>query len=255
MTATILNITPFKKILPTLSLLHKDVRLVVENGALRVTAMETANVVLTKYALHNVTVETPFEAIVTTAHLYDAVKKAKDGTSVTIAHEGGRLVVRYDSPRATQYDIPLLEEESMRVPKEPELSRFGAVATINPADLAEAVDDASKLYESALLRVKDGVFTLSTKSDTRGFSTTITMGAFTEHAIATGKDKDGQPVFDPDPARTRYSTEYLAALLSGPAKVYDTVQVSLGRDYPLVLLYQNADSTLRFMAAPRVEND
>lgn len=159
------------------------------------------------------------------------IKKAKDGSFITIEEEKGRLTVIVNGRKYGMGILADLEtKESV-----PDI-KFKTVFNIETEKLSELINDGFLDSEESMLFVlKDKKLIVSYDKD-----------------IDTMEDSlEVSEVIEGEVSKCRYSISYLRQIIS---TITDKVRVSFGTDDPLRLDYITPEFELSFILAPRVEN-
>lgn len=240
MKATITNPSHLKDVLKLIIGLAPECRVVFDNGMMRISMMEVAGAAHVLYEHKNCEISAAFTADVLLEHFVQAFKNAPKDQPVTVTLVGGgMLVVEYDKPRYTRYQMPLLDEIRM-IGKEPSPDAFDSLTLAPTKQLQDAIEEASQVGTEVLF--VSGETTLTLKA-------TAEVGLRACEMTIEAKEHNSR-----QPCSALYSAKYLESITSVP-KIYETVVVRFSDDYPLELAYTDKDSYLRFILGPRTRRE
>ena len=231
-----------KKLIKTVSKFASEVVIKATTEEIRLQAIDTAkiamiDILIPRDATQKLGVEDEETVKIKVADLLDALKRAKNSETVTLATSGERMIVTLEGRAKRKFVFPLYERGGETRPA----PNVGYTATARvPGDvISTALKEAETVAEYVTLRI-----------DTDGLYITA-KGTLSEYAFEVNKDT----LLDlsiSEPATANYAIDYLIDFVSG-VSAFMPVQISLKNDSPLKMTYNIEGCTLTLYLAPRIE--
>jgi proliferating cell nuclear antigen len=231
-----------------ISELVTEARFKITKDAIELVAMDPANVAMVVFKLLSSSfVEYDLKKDVVIAinlnNLKQVLKRAKANDSVSIElSSDNKFDVTFKGKNTRKFSLPIIELEE-KEQKVPDL-KFPITITTTAINLTEAIEDADIVAESVSFEGDQNKLLISAEGD------------LSKAKIEIKKDDETKIKADiQDKIRAKYSVEYLKKMISG-SKLAGIVNISFNNDYPLMLEFKEIDKVnLKFILAPRVDND
>lgn len=242
-----LDSVPFRAMIDALATFLPEARLHLEEDGLHVRAVDTANVAMVvmhlpreAFAYYELSEPNAIGLDVAKIRSILATMGKIDEVILELEEAGKRLNIRYGG---YEYSVALIAENTIRKdPREPEIELPGAFE-VPGALFAQAVQSACVVSDRIRLRAtsqevviegipKDGIQSL--RRTLAGAEVTISRC-----------DEDVASLF---------SSDYLQDIVKTTAKSH-TVLISLGTDYPMRIEGDYERVHLKYLLAPRIENE
>ncbi len=231
-----------------ISELVTEARFKITKDAIELVAMDPANVAMVIFKLLSscfveYDLKKDIEVAINLNNLKQVMRRAKanDAVSLELTSEN-KFIVTFKGKNIRKFSLPIieLEEKEQRIPDLKFPIKIGTTAT----NLAEAIEDVDIVAESVTFEGDSSKLLITAEGD------------LSKASIEIKKDDETVIKSDTqDKIRSKYSVEYLKKMISG-SKLADTVEIQFDRDYPLMLEFKAVDKVnLKFILAPRVEND
>ncbi|MFP4402993.1 MAG: proliferating cell nuclear antigen (pcna) [Nanoarchaeota archaeon] len=231
-----------------ISELVTEARFKITKDAIELIAMDPANVAMVVFKLLSSSfveydLEKDVEIAINLNNFKQVLKRAKANDTVTIKlGEDNKFDVIFKGKNTRKFSLPIIELEE-KEQKVPELN-FPITITTTAQNLTEAIEDADIVSESVSFEGDSNKLVI------------LAQGDLSKAKIEINKDEQTTIKADvQDKIRAKYSVEYLKKMISG-SKLADIVNLSFNNDYPLMLEFKEIDKVnLKFILAPRVDND
>ncbi len=216
-------------------------------NAMELVAMDPANVAMVVFKLLSscfteYDVKEDTELSIDLGNLKQILRRAGANDMLSLEIEENRLKLQLKGKSTRTFSIPLIESEE-KEQKEPELS-FPVNIKTNTSIFNNAIEDIDIVAESVTFEADKGSFVITGESDLSKANVEIKADDDTNISIE-GDDK----------IKAKYSVEYLKKMMDA-SKLCDNMVIQFNKDYPLRVDYTVVDKLqLRFILAPRVEND
>lgn len=231
-----------------ISELVTEARFKITKDGIELVAMDPANVAMVIFKLLSSSfveynLEKDVELAINLNNLKQVMRRAKanDTVSMQLSNEN-KFEITFKGKNTRKFSLPIieLEEKEQRIPD----LKFPLKITTSASNLSEAIEDADIVAESVSLEGDSDKLVI------------LAEGDLSKAKIEIMKDDETVIKADSqDKVRAKYSVEYLKKMIAG-SKLADTVTISFDRDYPLMLEFKEVDKVnLKFILAPRVEND
>lgn len=212
---------------------------------IEIVAMDPANVAMVvfrmpsnSFAEYDVKEETVLS--MNLASFKQVLRRAKPNDVLTLEKTDNKLKIILKEKNTRTFYLPLIDLED-KPQKIPELN---AKATINlPGTiLNETIEDMDIVSESVTFKAEKNRLTVSATGDLKNADAVIEKDESVK--IATDEEQ-----------KSKYSIEYLKKMIQGN-KLVEEATLKFSNDYPLQLEYSKQDKlSLKFILAPRVDND
>ena len=140
-----------------------------------------------------------------------------------------------------RFSIPLLQVSKRDVPDvEQLLKKFSANAEVSSSVLDQGISDAEIIADSVIIELSPDKLRMfaegnNSKSELKLFKGTDTLTNLESKDLVSA----------------RYSLEYLKKMIKG-SKITDNVKIMMGNDFPLRMVFENDNTFLGLILAPRV---
>lgn len=220
-----------------------EARISLQERRLELKAIDSASVAMVSLRIDASAFElyqaTPGEIGIDLVRLEDALSSAgkNELVKMELLEDERKLKIRIGS---LSYTLGLINPEALqREPKIPELD-LPASVTIPGAELRRAIKASELVSDHVVLGVSDDVFYMDARGDVDTLSFTM----------------PGSELLDmkPGEARSMFSLEYLSAM----SRVFGrapAVKLEIGIDYPLQISFWLNDVNVRYLLAPRIEEE
>ena len=230
-----------------ISELVNEAKFKITPNAVELIAMDPANVAMIIFKLLSscfteYDVKKDTELSLDLGNLKQILRRAGANDMLSIEIEENRLKLQLKGKTTRTFSLPLIESEE-KDQKEPELS-FPVNIKTNTSIFNNAIEDIDIVAESVTFDVSKKGFVITGESDLSK-----------AHVLIAADDETAISVEGDDKIKAKYSVEYLKKIMDA-SKLSDNVTIQFNKDYPLRLDYTVVDKLqLRFILAPRVEND
>ena len=241
-----IDCTLFKDCMKAVSGLVDEVSVSVTATEMAITAMDKANISMVDFHLPSesaidweveLTTEKPSEEFsFKLQHLNAALKRTVKEDVLKLELVKNQLQLSISGYK--KFTIPLLvEDDDKKRQKVPEL-QHKAKSTLSVKRLAAAIEDCSTAGDSIRFSATEKNLVISAKGDITKAEVTL-----------EGEDVKMEVQ---EAQKANYAREYLKRIVL-PSLV-DKVELSIGAEYPLWIVYKPKDYKLSFLLAPRVDN-
>ena len=176
----------------------------------------------------------------------DLLKFLKRGSSserLTIEKDENAVMLVFEGRTKRSFRLPMIRipESEQSIEKITErITEFKAEIDLPPTIIANAIEDASLISDSVIFLVEDGKLTIRAEGTTKESETVVEQG-------------DGITIKAEEPARSRFSIEYLKKIMKG-SKVGSSCKLFLGNNYPMKIVFSDQGVRLGYILAPRKED-
>jgi len=163
-------------------------------------------------------------------------RRASSGANVVIEQEENQLKISIFDKVKRIFNMALIEVDSEDKP-EPDL-KFAAKVQMDSSNFSQAIEDCSVVADACSLVAGKDFFIIEG------------LGALNSaRAEFSGDEAKMEGI-----AKSKYSLEYLMKFIKA-GKIAERVEINFSDDYPLRLDFPGDQLGIRFILAPRVEND
>lgn len=240
--------TLLKNCIAPIEELINEVQFKAEPEQLSVIDMDPANVAMVIFRLPKAScieydVEKEEKFGLNLANFTAILKRAAKDDFIVLETKEGKMNIKISGNFNREFKMPLLEidKEEDKEQKEPEL-KTTVKMDANTKIITDSIKDVELVSESAAFEVSAGHLALTGEGDLS--SVRVDMDASDALKI------EGEIG---DKIRSKYAIEYLMKMLK--PSVSKEIKVELAKDYPLRITYKNDGFFLRYILAPRVENE
>lgn len=240
-----INVELLKDAIASLAVIVDEVRFKIKPEGISVKAVDPANVAMVIFELSSSAFDEysaeECEIGIDLNKITDLLGIADKNETVRVELEEGKHKLLIDVG-GLSYTLSLLDPSTIRAePRVPQLE-LPAKVVMNGADLRRAVKAAEKISDHMLMGVSDDTFFMEAKGDTD--QVRLEMGRDQLIDLKAGE------------ACSLFSLDYLTDIVKPTNKVNE-VSLSLGRDFPVIIDFEIANSTGRisYLLAPRIESD
>jgi proliferating cell nuclear antigen len=236
----VISPTTMKDIINAIKDVAEEVRIQVSETGLKIQAVDPANVCM-------VFLDAPqdaFEYYKTDAGdlaldmiRLDQFTNGSDSISMELDPETHKMAVDHGR---SKFSMSMIDPTAIKgAPRVPNLDMPCSIV-ISGADVYDAIQSAIKVSDHAILEQDEENFVLEAKGDIDSVRTAFQLSELT--GIRQGM------------SRAVFSLDYLADIAKVARKV-SAVQIETGIDYPTVISFGMGKISVRYMLAPRIEQD
>ncbi len=233
----------FKSIFEPVRTLVNEVKLVLTENGLAMKAVDPSHIAMIDMTVDKSVFET-FEATrcelgVNLQYLFESLRVIKAESDVEVEHmeETNKLQIKFSNGKRTN---ALIDASALTDPKMPALTP-STKFEIHLSDLQAAFKTVGDVFELISVEVnKDGVL-IESKSEANAGEWFIPMA-------------DLVSVDAPEKVRSSYAKDYFSMMMKGIIGV-DSVKCAMGKDYPIIVDYDANGIKVKYLLAPRIEND
>lgn len=231
-----------------ISELVTEARFKITKDAIELVAMDPANVAMVVFKLLSSSfveydLQKDVEVAINLNSLKQVIKRAKANDTVSLElPDDNKFNITFKGKNTRKFSLPIIELEE-KEQKVPDL-KFPLTINTKATNLSEAIEDADIVAESVTFEGEANKLQIFAEGD------------LSKANIEIPKDEDTKITADTqDKVRSKYSVEYLKKMVAG-GKLADSVEISFADDYPLMVNFKAVDKVnLKFILAPRVENE
>lgn len=238
------NPTLLSRAIEIISEIVNEVRIKVDESGLGITAMDPANVSLVGFRLPKKSF-TRFEAGVETLgvnldNLKQILKRCNSGSTLLIEKKDNLLEIQIRDRIRRNFILSLIDIESNDIDfkTKTEKMEFSSSVELNSIDLIDSIEDCSIMSDSCSFIIENDKFIIEAK------------GLNSARAEFSGDEAK----IKAENCRAKYSLEYLQKFIKG-AKLCEKSLLEFANDHPLKIEFWNEFMELKFVLAPRVENE
>ena len=227
-----------------ISELVNEVRIKVNESGLSITAMDPANVSLVGFILPKKSFS-KFEAGTETLginldNLKQVLKRCGSGSSLLMEKRDNFLEIQIRDRIRRNFILSLIDIESNDIDfnSKVEKMEFSSSVELNSIDLVDSIEDCSIVSDSCSFIIENDRFII----EARGLNS------------ARSEFSGDEARINAENCRARYSLEYLQKFIKG-ARLCDKTLLEFANDHPLKMEFRNEFMELKFVLAPRVENE
>ena len=238
------NPTLLSKAIDIISELVNEVRIKVNEAGLSITAMDPANVSLVGFVLPKNSFsrfETGTETLgINLDNLKQVLKRCGSGSSLLMEKKDNSLEIQIRDRIRRNFVLSLIDVESNDIDfgAKTERMEFSSSVELNSIDLIASIEDCAIVSDSCSFIIENDRFIIEAKG---------LNSARSEFSGDEAKIKA-------ENCKARYSLEYLQKFVKG-AKLSDKTLLEFANDHPLKIEFRNEFMELKFVLAPRVENE
>lgn len=232
------------KAIELISELVTEVKIVVNEFGLKITAIDPANVAMVGFKLPRSTFsqfEVQSETLgVNLDNLKRVLKRCDSNSSLILEKKENLLNIHLQDRIKRSFNLSLIdvEGESIDFNAKVEKMEFSSRIIINSPDLISSIEDCAIVSDSCSFIINDGKF----RVEARGLDSAMSEFSGDEAEISGMNCK------------SKYSIEYLQKFMKG-AKLCEKTILEFAADHPLKMELKTGYMELGFILAPRVENE
>lgn len=227
-----------------ISELVNEVRIKVNESGLSITAMDPANVSLVGFILPKKSFS-KFEAGTETLginldNLKQVLKRCGSGSSLLMEKKDNFLEIQILDRIRRNFILSLIDIESNDIDFNSKIEKmeFSSSVELNSIDLVDSIEDCSIVSDSCSFIIENDKFII----EARGLNS------------ARAEFSGDEARINAENCRARYSLEYLQKFIKG-ARLCEKSRLEFANDHPLKIEFKNEFMELKFVLAPRVENE
>ena len=234
------DISLLKESFQSISGLVNDVQIEIDDDGLRVSAIDTSHITFIHLSLNKESFESfeydkPQKINLDCGEFMTFLKRAsKDTTMMELDCDGQYLTIKYNAKVNKTFKLKLFDVEGY-VPELPEIP-FVSRVNISSSLFKEIVSDISTFSEK--LRI-------SNENDK------IVFDAYGDYVDATIEYDPGEKL---DDCNSIFSLDKIREMMKA-SKFAQSCWLNYGEDVPLMLEYSGDSGVLKFLLAPRIEDD
>lgn len=232
--------TTMKDIINAIKDIAEEVKIQVSPIGLKIQAVDAANVCM-------VFLDAPQEAfefykaeagdLALDMIRLDQFTNGSDSISMELDPETHKMAVSHGR---SKFSMSMIDPTAIKgAPRIPQLD-MPCSMVISGSDLYDAIQSALKVSDHAVLEQNEDEFVLEAKGDIDSVRTAFQLSELT--GIRQGM------------SRALFSLDYLADI-SKVARKVSAVQIETGIDYPMVATFEMGKISVRYMLAPRIEQE
>jgi len=241
--------TLLKNCIAPIEELINEVQFKAEPEQLSVIDMDPANVAMVIFRLpkascieYDVEKEKVEKFGLNLANFTAILKRAGKDDFVVLETKEGKIHIKISGNFNREFTMPLLEEDGdSKQQKEPELKETVTMDATTKI-ITDSIKDVELVSESASFEVTAGHLALIGQGDLSSVRVDIDASDALKIEGEIG-----------DKIRSKYAIEYLIKMLK--PSISKEMKIELSKDYPLRITYKNDGFFLRYILAPRVENE
>ena len=164
-----------------------------------------------------------------------------DKLTLSLDEKENKLEILLEGNSVRRFALPLLQISKRETPDVDQLlKKFSADAEVSSSILEQGINDADIIADSVIIELSPDKLRMyaegnSSKSELKLFKGTDTLTKLNSKEIVSA----------------RYSLDYLKKMIKG-SRISDKVKMMLGEDFPLRLVFENDNTFLGLILAPRV---
>ncbi len=228
------------RVVEIISELVIEVKIKVDEEGLSITAMDPANVAMTKFVLPKSSFsvfETEKEILgINLDNLKRILKRSGSTSSVVLERKENLLNIQIHDRIKRNFNLSLIEIEGEE--REMPEMEFSSMVELNSSDFIDSIEDCMVVADACSFIIKDGKFVIEAK----GLNSAMSEFSGDEAKISA------------ENCKSRYSLEYLQKFIKG-AKLSEKTVLRFANDHPLRVDIKNDFMDLSFLLAPRVETE
>ncbi len=178
-------------------------------------------------------------------NLYSIIRRSGASDTLTLAlnEDESKLDITMENHSTRNFSLALLNLDSSDIPSTSDLE-FNVEAALKTSMFSDAIGDASVVGDSVTIKAEDSSIVVQSTGDNSNVEFRIDEGS----NGLVNLDIDG-------PAQSMFSLDYLSKMIKAK-KLSDTVNISLGDDFPMRIDFQSPDNVkLGYILAPRIEEE
>jgi proliferating cell nuclear antigen len=221
-----------------------EVRIKVGEAGLSITAMDPANVSMVGFRLPKSSFSR-FEAGTETLgvnldNLKQVLKRCGSGSLLIMEKKDNFLEMQIRDRIKRNFALSLIDIESNDIDfnSKTERMEFSSSVELNSIDLVDSIEDCSVVSDSCSFIIDNERFIIEAK------------GLNSARAEFSGDEAR----IKAENCKARYSLEYLQKFIKG-ARLAEKAVLEFANDHPLKMEFRNELMELKFVLAPRVENE
>lgn len=238
------NPTLLSRAIEIISEIVNEVRIKVDESGLSITAMDPANVSLVGFKLPKKSFarfEAGSETLgVNLDNLKQILKRCNAGSTLLIEKKDNLLEIQIRDRIRRNFILSLIDIESNDIDfkTKTEKMEFSSSVELNSIDLIDSIEDCSIMSDSCSFIIENDKFIIEAK------------GLNSARAEFSGDEAK----IKAENCKAKYSLEYLQKFIKG-AKLCEKSVLEFANDHPLKIEFWNEFMELKFVLAPRVENE
>ena len=160
------------------------------------------------------------------------VSKAKSGI-IFLLYENGKFSIRMVGKTEKNFELALFDDSEDIIEYNREYEHKGIVDT---EDITESITDISYIETGIVFLIEGDKLSVSTGDEMKKARILVNI--------------DGNI---PSNTKSTFSQDYVQNIFS--KKVTDKVTIGMGKDFPLLVIFQNENIELKYYLAPRISDD
>lgn len=167
------------------------------------------------------------------------LKRAGSSDKLKLKTDGQKLEMIFENESERKFQMPTIVLGDNETPDISKLE-FKNLIKIDAAILNNAINDADLIADSMIFSIDESALRMSSSSDSNSVNIVVPKKKLKKFNYVEN-------------ARSRFSLEYLKKMIKA-SKITDEVEISIGTDYPMKLIFAGKNINISFILAPRVED-
>ncbi len=232
------------KAIELISELVTEVRLIVNDFGMSITAIDPANVAMVGFKLPRNTfsqLETEQEVLgINLDNFKRILRRCSPNSSLILERKDNLLKIQIQDRIRRNFSLGLIEVEGEDIDfsSKMENMEFSSKVKINSTDLIASIEDCAVVSDACSFTITDGRFRI----EARGLDSAMSEFSGDEAEIQA------------ENCKAKYSLEYLQKFIKG-AKLCEKTVLEFANDHPLKMEIKTGEMELSFILAPRVETE
>ncbi|OYT57786.1 MAG: proliferating cell nuclear antigen (pcna) [Candidatus Aenigmarchaeota archaeon ex4484_14] len=227
---------------PVIELIDEAPIKISEDG-LRIMASDRAvvavvNLFLDKKMFSKYQLDQPLEIGVNLVSFFQILKRAATDDKLVIKADKETLQLIFIGKSERTFTLPIINISSEETPPIDKLEFVNKVK-LKSRIIIDAINDADLITDSIVFSVTDKELKMSSSRDTTSMQSIVPKSQLEKLDIK-------------EPCRSRFSLDYLKKIIKA-SKISEDLEIALGTDYPMKMIFDAKHVHMEFILAPRVE--
>lgn len=236
-----------KESISIISDLVTEARFKINTDGIELLAMDPANVALVIFKMLSSSfvefkVSKQTDIAINLSSLKQVLSRSKPSDMIMLEVEENKLKIQLKGITVRTFYLPIIdvEEKDQKVPD----LKFSSTINFSAQMLQDAIEDADIVAESVTFVAEKGKLLVQAEGD------------LSKAKIEMKEDSETEiRVEEESPIKSKYSIEYLKKMIKG-SKLSEKASIQFSKNYPMKLEFSVVNKmSLKFILAPRVEND
>ncbi|OYT55705.1 MAG: proliferating cell nuclear antigen (pcna) [Candidatus Aenigmarchaeota archaeon ex4484_14] len=227
---------------PVIELIDEAPIKIAEDG-LRIMASDRAvvavvNLFLDKKMFVKYKLDAPLEIGVNLVNFSQILKRAASDDKLVMKAEKETLQLIFIGKSERTFTLPIISISSEDTPPIDKL-QFSNIIKLKSKIIIDAINDADLVSDSLVFSATEKELKMSSSRDTTSMQSIVPKSQLEKLDIK-------------EPCRSRFSLDYLKKIIKA-SKVAEDLEIALGTDYPMKMIFDAKHAHMEFILAPRVE--